>query len=185
MSRKTVSSFGGEAGEGGSRRSPRLLVARPQWRGESKDQGKNPCSTRASLGGCQLFPGFSIVSWERSPGEKIYLARISPLLNSFTIPPAWSRWLVPSVLKWVLLKLEVFRKPVSSSYSFPGFQPPCSLSSLINSPQDLLRKPPHSSPGCSPTSNYRIHLPIYPPTLHCLLLKGRTNTTTTCQSQSL
>ncbi|MED6256166.1 hypothetical protein ATANTOWER_021111, partial [Ataeniobius toweri] len=36
------------------------FVARPQWCGESEDQGKNPSSPRASLGGCQLFPAFSM-----------------------------------------------------------------------------------------------------------------------------
>ncbi|XP_047201614.1 uncharacterized protein LOC124855662 [Girardinichthys multiradiatus] len=41
---------------------PGPFVARPQWCGESEDQGKNPSSPRASLEGCQLFSAFSMVS---------------------------------------------------------------------------------------------------------------------------
>ncbi|MED6251605.1 hypothetical protein ATANTOWER_000298 [Ataeniobius toweri] len=112
---------------------PGPFVARPQWRGESEDQGKK--SLLASSQSWRL-PAISsllhgelgeVARWENN------LTTISPLLNSLTIPHAWSRWLVPSVIVWFfdgpkcreeLLKLKVFNKDGNIYYSrgvvFPG-----------------------------------------------------------------
>ncbi|KAK5606525.1 hypothetical protein CRENBAI_019655 [Crenichthys baileyi] len=66
---------------------PGPFVTRPQLRGESEDQGKNPSSPRASLGGCLLFPAFSMVSWERSPGGEAQSQDRSFAVNQKGIQP--------------------------------------------------------------------------------------------------